>query len=397
MAGRLKVRNESTGTWDYVAPGLMGHTGPIGPTGPQGQTGAIGQTGVRGYTGATGPQGPSGTAGTNGATGPTGPGSKIEPIQVAITTASGTAAKVGTTTSGTYVPATGDILQLNFTAQNSTNTATLNIDGSGAYNIRIGGTNNVTNVVFTGTTVLVWFDGSSYQMFGSNRNQDANTTYAAYDQWAQVTAATQTIAVNRAYYANSATQITFTLPGTAAVGQMTSVIGVGTGGFKIVTPAGDNIILRGQSVTSGITGSISGGQYDHIQLRCIVANTTWEVVDWTGKITTEGATFPNSDGLVVQTSVATLDIDASVVRKTFLTAQAAALQINAPTSPYEGAQVLIRIEDNGTARAITWNAIFRAIGVDLPTTTVIGKQLYIGIIYNAIDDRWDVVAVNQEA
>jgi len=57
----------------------------------------------------------------------------------------------------------------------------------------------------------------------------------------------------------------------------------------------------------------------------------------------------------------------------------------------------IRIKDNGTARALTYNAVFRAMGNALPTTTVLSKTLYMGFIYNATDTKWDLVAVAQEA
>jgi hypothetical protein len=83
-------------------------------------------------------------------------------------------------------------------------------------------------------------------------------------------------------------------------------------------------------------------------------------------------------------------------------ALANALTINADAgTPAEGKKIILRFEDNGTARALTWTTgtskSFRAIGVILPTTTVISKTVYVGCIYNATDSRWDVVAVAQEA
>lgn len=75
--GRLKVWNHVTGAWEYVAPGLMGATGPTGgqgATGPQGTQGATGAQGTQGFTGpigpngATGAQGPSGVPGTGNVT-----------------------------------------------------------------------------------------------------------------------------------------------------------------------------------------------------------------------------------------------------------------------------------------------------------------------------------------
>ena len=81
-----------------------------------------------------------------------------------------------------------------------------------------------------------------------------------------------------------------------------------------------------------------------------------------------------------------------------ITALAANLTVAAPTgTPVQMQPLILRIKDNGTARTLTWNAIFRAIGVTLPTTTVIGKTLYVGFIYNATDSKWDCVLVRQEA
>lgn len=83
------------------------------------------------------------------------------------------------------------------------------------------------------------------------------------------------------------------------------------------------------------------------------------------------------------------------------TAQAGALTINADSgSPVNGQKMLFRLLDNGTARALTWTTgsskSFRAVGVSLPTTTVINKTLYIGCIFNSTADRWDVIAVGKE-
>lgn len=84
-----------------------------------------------------------------------------------------------------------------------------------------------------------------------------------------------------------------------------------------------------------------------------------------------------------------------------ITAQAAALTLAAPTgSPVQGQALMIRIKDDGTARGITWTSGaggYRAIGVTLPTTTVISKTTYVGLIYNSTDNRWDAIGVTTEA
>lgn len=81
-----------------------------------------------------------------------------------------------------------------------------------------------------------------------------------------------------------------------------------------------------------------------------------------------------------------------------VTAQAAGLTLaNWSGSAVAGWGMAIRIKDNGTARAIAYGNKYRAIGVTLPATTVISKTLYLGVIYNSDDDKFDVVAVAQEA
>lgn len=81
-----------------------------------------------------------------------------------------------------------------------------------------------------------------------------------------------------------------------------------------------------------------------------------------------------------------------------ITAQAVGLTLANPTgTAVDGFGMVIRIKDNGTARTIAYGTNYRALGVTLPTTTVIGKTLYLGMIYNAADTKWDIVSVAQQA
>lgn len=101
---------------------------------------------------------------------------------------------------------------------------------------------------------------------------------------------------------------------------------------------------------------------------------------------------------ITTASTATLTIDSDSADFSVITAQAEALTIAAPTgTPVEGQKVIVRIKDDGSARAITFNAIFRAIGVTLPTTTVASKITYLGLVYNSTDTKWDIVATKTEA
>lgn len=81
-----------------------------------------------------------------------------------------------------------------------------------------------------------------------------------------------------------------------------------------------------------------------------------------------------------------------------ITAQAVGLTLANPTgTPTAFQPIKIRVKDNGTARTIAYGAGYRAIGVTLPTTTVISKTLYLGGFWNEADSKLDITSVAQEA
>ncbi len=83
-----------------------------------------------------------------------------------------------------------------------------------------------------------------------------------------------------------------------------------------------------------------------------------------------------------------------------ITALATAATFAAPSgSPSNWNRLLIRIKDNGTARALTWDSIYVAGGVALPTTTILSKILTLGFIYNTDNslNKWMLVANSQES
>jgi hypothetical protein len=69
---------------------------------------------------------------------------------------------------------------------------------------------------------------------------------------------------------------------------------------------------------------------------------------------------------------------------------------NLSGTPTNFQKLVIRIKDNGTARAITWGASFEDAGQALPTTTVLSKLLTVGFIYNTVTSKWGCVAVANE-
>jgi hypothetical protein len=78
-----------------------------------------------------------------------------------------------------------------------------------------------------------------------------------------------------------------------------------------------------------------------------------------------------------------------------ITAQAGDLLFNNPSgTPVGGQKLIIRIKDNGTARALTWDTQFNAsTDLPLPSTTVVSKTLYMGFIFNATDTKWTLAAL----
>jgi hypothetical protein len=80
-----------------------------------------------------------------------------------------------------------------------------------------------------------------------------------------------------------------------------------------------------------------------------------------------------------------------------VTALAETATFAAPSgTPANGNKLIIRIIDNGTARTLAWNAIYRSLEYALPTTTVISETLYLGFIYNSADSKWDFVAADAQ-
>jgi len=162
----------------------------------------------------------------------------------------------------------------------------------------------------------------------------------------------------------------------------------GSGITIAANPSTDTITFS--STGGGGGGGFTNGQSISVTNLVVTGNTTLSALKYVPRVSsTSSISSPlnwNSDSF-----------DQYVA-----TAQATALTINADSgSPNNGQKIIFRFKDNGTARAISWTTgsakSFRAIGITLPTTTVINKTLYVGCLYNSDDSRWDVIAVAQES
>ena len=117
-------------------------------------------------------------------------------IEVNVATAYNTAAKVWTTTAWDYTPTKWDFLLVNFVKGCSVNNPTLNIDWSGAKDIRTWNTNATTstfalwNTANSNIKALIYYDWTYYRCWSTT---NSNTTYSAMSvsEWQTGTATSQ--------------------------------------------------------------------------------------------------------------------------------------------------------------------------------------------------------------
>lgn len=94
------------------------------------------------------------------------------------------------------------------------------------------------------------------------------------------------------------------------------------------------------------------------------------------------------------TSATGITPDISTTDDYIVTALATGITVNAPIgTPLQGQPLIIRFTDDGTSRSITWNSIYKARGVTLPTYTMASGTIYVGQKYNSTSTFWDVLAV----
>lgn len=165
-----------------------------------------------------------------------------------------------------------------------------------------------------------------------------------------------------------------------------------------VTSAVNEFTVSNAATGSNPTITASGGDTD-VGLNLIPKGAgTIQVSGVPILTTTATQTLTNkriTNRIGTETSSATSTPTADIVDQWNVTALAVADAFAAPTgTPTDGQKLIIRIKDAGTAKALTWNAIYRASSdLALPSTTIINKTLYLGFIYNAADSKWDLIAL----
>jgi hypothetical protein len=236
----------------------------------------------------------------------------------------------------------------------------------------------------------------------------------------------------------------------------TAFLSIGTAGQVLVVNSGatapeyvaQSTLSVGTAVTAGTATNLAGGAANRVAYQSGVGSTTFVAaptvtstfLQWNGSaIVWAAATGSTANALTIGTGLSgtsfdgsaavTIAIDSTVATLTgtqtltnkrieprvfatttntsitpdlndydqySYTALASSFTVNAPSNPSDGIKLTLSFTDNGTARGLTFNAIFRAIGVTIPTSTVPNKTVYIGCIYNSTAVKWDVVAVAQQ-
>lgn len=120
---------------------------------------------------------------------------------------------------------------------------------------------------------------SSTGQLGSTIGTIVNTTLVT------VAGPTQ-MEVDNLYVAfNNSSLVVLTLPTLCAIGTVIKVIGRGSAGWSIAQNAGEQILSTAASTTTGTGGSLaSGGRYDCVTLRCILADNQWVVENSEGTL-----------------------------------------------------------------------------------------------------------------
>lgn len=198
----------------------------------------------------------------------------------------------------TGTPSTNIIpTQLRFYTQNSSGTNTVGMTLSSAQVLTLanaltvpsGGTGVSSTTAYavlcggtTSTSALQAVSGlgTSGQVLTSNGGAALPTWQAAtsggLSTWTTVAGTTQAIAVNNGYVSGNASQTTFTLPATAALGSMAAVEGLGAAGWILAANTGQTIKI-GTGTTSSAGSLTSAASSDNVYVVCIVADTTWRV------------------------------------------------------------------------------------------------------------------------
>lgn len=239
-------------------------------------------------------------------------------------------------------------------------------------------TGAVTVNATAGANTIVILAGGTSASFTSNTNT-ASPTAASWNLWyaGDAFASGKKFTVNNSITVVGTDGTTMTFPSTSST---------------VMTLASADTVAGVKTFNDGsvkLTGATSGAS----TLKAPAIASTY--VHTLPAMTTTIASVGSS----TEASNATTVVAITGIKHTHtITALAAADTFGVPTVATgaldDTCELIIRIKDNGTARALAFNAIFRASSdLALPTTTILSKTLYLGFKYNVADTKWDLIAL----
>ena len=357
-----------------------------------------------------------------------------------------------TDTGFTYNPSTGVLTSTTFAGELSGNatTATTLQTGRTINGVSFNGSADITVTAaastLTGTTLNATVTGSSLTSVGTITSGTWSGSFGAVSgaNLTNLTAANLTGTIPSAVLGNSSHFIGTTsiaLNRASANQALTGILSVqlagATSGTTTIQPtavAGTTTItfpaVTGTVITTGDSGTVTNTMLAGSIANAKLANSTISGVSLGGNLATltisTGLTGTSYNGsgavsIAIDSTVVTLSGSQTLTNKritarvqsttstatfTFnfdnddvgiITAQAAGLTVTTSGTPTSMQPFVLCVKDNGTARAITWNGIFVAIGVTLPTTTVVNKHTYVSGYYNTTAAKVHIVGVTTEA
>jgi hypothetical protein len=277
---------------------------------------------------------------------------------------------------------------------------TLNIPQySGGGSIAIGGTvtsGTTGSILFINPTATLAQDNANLFWDDTNNRLGVGTNVPAID-----------ISVTKNQNAKTGISITNTTSNTGAWSEIACTSDASSGSLQIgkystLTSAFKIISSKDSFIYNNTTGGnisiLNDFATGTIKFAAGGSSTAQVTIGTTGLTTfATGVDYKRLNPTTTTTaSTATLTPDISAGDTFTITAQAASLSIANPTgTPVNGQKMIIRIKDNGTARAITFSGTQYRASSDLafPTTTVVNKTLYMGFIWNSTDSKWDMLAL----
>src|ERR1700757_236574 len=212
-----------------------------------------------------------------------------------------------------------------------------------------------------GSGVLSWVAASPPLTFTASLSVSSNTVSLFYGTGLSVSSGSLiTSAIPNSSLSNS----TFTVNGTAMALGTSSTVTADAGTLT-------NTILNSTVVTSSLTtvGTVTTGIWNS------------GIAPAVGTITTAATITINTDNYNMYT----------------VTSLSTATTFTVPTgSPKAGQPLIIRIKDNGTARALSFstgaNGFRFSSDFPAPTTTTLSKTMYLGFRWNEADSKWDNIS-----